>query len=59
MKLLRRMICDKGGSTAIEYGLIAALISLSIIVGATATGTSLKGLYGDVSDKVAAASEGN
>ena len=32
---------DESGVTAIEYGLIAALVGLAIIVGATALGLSL------------------
>jgi pilus assembly protein Flp/PilA len=33
------------GVTAIEYGLIAALVAVAIVVGATALGTSLNGLF--------------
>lgn len=32
---------DESGATAIEYGLIAALISVAIISGATVIGTTL------------------
>ena len=35
-KLLSRFYKDESGATAIEYGLIAALIALAIIAGATA-----------------------
>lgn len=40
-KLVARFVKDKSGATAIEYGLIAALIALAIMVGAGAVGNSL------------------
>jgi pilus assembly protein Flp/PilA len=39
-------IHDESGATAIEYGLLAALVALGITVGATALGTEL-GLFFD------------
>ncbi|TAN54869.1 MAG: Flp family type IVb pilin [Betaproteobacteria bacterium] len=36
---------DEEGATAIEYGLLAALIALAIIVGATALGNQLNLLF--------------
>ena len=41
MKLVARFIKNESGATAIEYGLIAALISVAIIGGATALGSTL------------------
>ena len=41
----RRFLRDEEGVTAIEYGLIAALIALAIIVGATALGGGLNNLF--------------
>ncbi|MEM7464728.1 MAG: Flp family type IVb pilin, partial [Pseudomonadota bacterium] len=38
MKLVSRFLKNESGATAIEYGLIAALISVAIIGGATAVG---------------------
>ena len=35
-KLVSLFVCDEGGATAIEYGLIAALISV-VIIGVLAT----------------------
>jgi pilus assembly protein Flp/PilA len=32
MHLLRKLLADESGATAIEYGLIAALVSVAIIV---------------------------
>ena len=42
---IRAFIRDEDGAAAIEYGLIAALIAVAIIAGATLLGTSLDGLF--------------
>jgi pilus assembly protein Flp/PilA len=42
-------------ATSIEYALIASLVALAIIVGATALGTSLNTAYSSISSKVSAA----
>ena len=42
------------GVTAIEYGLIASLVAVAIIVGITLVGTNLNGLFNYVGGKVAA-----
>ncbi|HZQ14385.1 MAG TPA: Flp family type IVb pilin [Pseudolabrys sp.] len=47
---------SEAGVTAIEYGLIASLIALAIIVGATAVGTNLGGLFTYIAGKVKAPS---
>jgi len=39
--LISRFIRDESGATAIEYGLIAALIAVVIITGLTSVGTNL------------------
>lgn len=39
--LIARFVKDESGATAIEYGLIAALIAVAIIAGASAIGTQL------------------
>jgi len=41
MNLISRFIRDESGATAIEYGLIAALIAVVIIGALTTTGTNL------------------
>ncbi|WGJ16405.1 Flp family type IVb pilin [Methylocapsa sp. D3K7] len=48
------MVDSKSGVTAIEYGLIAALIAISIITAVTLTGTHLAGIFNYVAPKVAA-----
>jgi pilus assembly protein Flp/PilA len=48
-KLLPNFVRDDSGATAIEYGLIAALISVVIITAVTAIGTSLTATFSSVS----------
>jgi pilus assembly protein Flp/PilA len=48
MKLALRFWSDKSGATAIEYGLLAGLISIVIIGGIKAAGTSLSGIFNQV-----------
>ncbi|MCH8081421.1 MAG: Flp family type IVb pilin [Proteobacteria bacterium] len=54
-KLLRKLRKDEKGATAIEYGLIAALISVAAIVAMQAIGTSLSSLFTSVSSDLAGA----
>lgn len=49
MKTMTRFLKDESGATAIEYGLIAALISVGIIAAATALGNSLQVLFTSIS----------
>ncbi len=46
---------DDSGATAIEYGLIAALVSVAAIVALTAMGDSLVDIFTAVSDELTAA----
>jgi pilus assembly protein Flp/PilA len=41
VKFIKQFVRDEEGVTAIEYGLIAALIAVTIIVAATAVGDNL------------------
>ncbi len=43
--LIKRFITDETGATAIEYGLIAAGISLAIIAAVNGLGSTLKGKF--------------
>ena len=52
INLLKRFHKDESGATAIEYGLIAALISIAIIGGASAIGEDLSGKFTEISDKL-------
>jgi pilus assembly protein Flp/PilA len=48
MKLVQRFLKDESGATAIEYGLIAAGISVAIIATLTQTKDALIGMFGKV-----------
>ena len=43
--IFARFVNDESGATAIEYGLIASLVGVAIIAGATTLGTSLGGTF--------------
>lgn len=51
-QLIRRFVKDESGATAIEYGLIAAGISLAIIAAVNALGTSLSSKFSDISSSL-------
>jgi pilus assembly protein Flp/PilA len=53
--LFNRFVKDESGATAIEYGLIAALIAVACITIMTTLGTNLSAKFKVVSDKLAAA----
>ena len=44
-KSIMKLFGDRSGATAIEYGLIAALISVAIIAGVTSVGTHLQATF--------------
>lgn len=52
MKIFARFVKDESGATAIEYGLIAALIAVGIITAATTLGGSLSTLFNDISNSL-------
>ena len=52
--LFHRFIDDQSGVTAIEYGLIAALIAVVIIVAVTSVGTSLSATFDSIATALAA-----
>ena len=47
-KMVRRLTGDRRGVTAIEYGLIAALIAIAAIAAMQLLGTSLSNTFSDV-----------
>ncbi len=51
-KLMRKLRKGEEGATAIEYGLIAALISVAAIIAMQALGTSLSNMFTAVSGKL-------
>ena len=50
--LLKRFVKDESGATAIEYGLIAAGISVAIIVVVQSLGTNLNTTFSSVSNAI-------
>jgi pilus assembly protein Flp/PilA len=51
-KFVSRFMDDESGATAIEYGLIAALIAVVIITGVTALGTTLNAKFTSISTSI-------
>jgi pilus assembly protein Flp/PilA len=54
MNFIKNFLREEDGVTAIEYGLIAALVGVAIIVSVTAIGTQLSAVFKVVSDKLLA-----
>jgi pilus assembly protein Flp/PilA len=54
-KFFSRFARNESGATAVEYGLIAALIGVVIITGATALGKSLNDKFTSIGSTVASA----
>jgi pilus assembly protein Flp/PilA len=55
LKTIQSFVRDESGATAIEYGLIAALVSVAAIVALQALGGSLKEIFGIVSSNLSSA----
>jgi pilus assembly protein Flp/PilA len=53
--IFNRFIKDESGATAIEYGLIAALIAVALIAAANVLGTEIGLTFTRVSGELAAA----
>jgi pilus assembly protein Flp/PilA len=53
MKTIRKIFADKKGATAIEYGLIAALIAIAAITAMTSLGSQLKTTFGKATSEMA------
>jgi pilus assembly protein Flp/PilA len=51
-KFVTRFIKDESGATAIEYGLIAALIAVVVITAVTTVGKNLTGTFNNVGNAV-------
>ena len=49
---LRRLIENEAGVTAIEYGLIAALIAVAAVVVMGTVGTNLSGIFSQVASSL-------
>ncbi|HEY8570996.1 Flp family type IVb pilin [Phenylobacterium sp.] len=53
-KMFKKFAGDRSGATAIEYGLMAALIALAIAVGAGVLGTGISDKFETVASDLAA-----
>lgn len=51
-RLIKRFLADQSGATAIEYGLIAAGISLAIIAVVNGMGTKLSGKFTSINSSL-------
>ncbi len=52
MNAVARFVNDESGATAIEYGLIAALIAVGIIAAATTLGGGLSSLFNSIGGRL-------
>ena len=50
--MIKSFLDNESGATAIEYGLIAALIAVALIGGATLLGGSLDSIYNRIEDSI-------
>lgn len=55
MKFIKQLIRDEAGATAIEYGLIAALIAVAAITAMQGLGNELKTTFNTTSSAMAGA----
>ncbi len=55
MKFINKLLRDEKGATAIEYGLIAALIAVAAITAMSSLGDNLNSTFNSVSDELSAA----
>ena len=53
MDSIRRLMIEEEGADATEYALLASLIAVALIVGATALGTKINGAFSSLSTKLA------
>ena len=57
--MLKRFIQDESGATAIEYGLIAALISVSLIAGYSAIASDLETQFTNTASEIQTSGSGH
>jgi pilus assembly protein Flp/PilA len=58
MKSIKRFLVEESGATAVEYGLMVALIAGVIILAVTTLGTNLSTLFDNVGTRIGAADPG-
>jgi len=58
-KFMKSFVADESGATAIEYGLIAALIAVGIIAAGGLLGNTLSDQFNNIASEVETAGAGN
>ncbi len=53
--MIQAFLKDESGTTAIEYGFIAGLVSIAILVSVTTLGASVEDAYAYINDSIVAA----
>ena len=56
MGTIKRFVKDESGATAVEYGLMVALIAVVIITAVTTLGTNLSAKFNTVASQISGAS---
>jgi pilus assembly protein Flp/PilA len=56
---LRKLLADQQAATAVEYGLILALVFLGMVGGVSALGSEGTGMWGRIENKAVSAMAGN
>jgi pilus assembly protein Flp/PilA len=49
--MIKRFLKNKSGATVVEYGLIVAVLSLTIVAGVSTATNSVKGLFTDTASR--------
>ena len=57
-QVVERLIKDRSGSNALEYGLIVALVSLAVVAGAAVAGTDLGALFNAIGTAISSVTAG-
>ena len=58
MSMFKRFCADESGAAAIEYGLLAALLSILLIAGATTSGDQMSTMFNTVGSSISSALSG-
>lgn len=51
-KIAKRFLADESGATAIEYGLIAALVALALVTALSVLGGKITGVFDKISTAI-------
>ncbi len=53
-KLLKSFLADRSGATAVEYGVLTALIAVGMLVGLSSFSDSLNNMFAELSNRIEA-----